>query len=107
MFTMVCSRGRTTRAGRSQTHNPKVAGSNPAPATMNDEGLADAAAANLFRLPRLHPGIPLRRPWLRHLMPRAPRSPGPPDPELTGGSSSEDGATCARAHAACVEDARN
>ena len=24
---------------------------------MNDEGLADAAAANPFRLPRLHPGI--------------------------------------------------
>ena len=39
------------------THNPKVAGSNPAPATMNDEGLADVAAANPFRLPRLHPGI--------------------------------------------------
>jgi len=38
-------------------HNPKVAGSNPAPATMNDEGLADAAAANPFRLPRLHPGV--------------------------------------------------
>src|SRR5438309_910027 len=51
MFTMVCSRGRTTRAGRSYTHNPKVAGSNPAPATMNDEGLADADAANPFRLP--------------------------------------------------------
>jgi len=30
---------------------------NPAPATMNDEGLADAGAANPFRLPRLHPGI--------------------------------------------------
>jgi hypothetical protein len=42
-----------------RTHNPKVAGSNPAPATMNDEGLADAAAANPFRLPRLHPGIGL------------------------------------------------
>jgi hypothetical protein len=38
-------------------HNPKVAGSNPAPATMNDEGLADVAAASPFRLPRLHPGI--------------------------------------------------
>jgi hypothetical protein len=24
---------------------------------MNDEGLADAATANPFRLPRLHPGI--------------------------------------------------
>src|SRR4029453_10690876 len=31
-----------------------------APATMNDEGLADAAAADPFRLPRLHPGIGLR-----------------------------------------------
>jgi hypothetical protein len=38
-------------------HNPKVVGSNPAPATMNDEGLADVEAANPFRLPRLHPGI--------------------------------------------------
>ena len=38
-------------------HNPKVAGSNPAPATMNDEGLADVEAANPFRLPRNHPGI--------------------------------------------------
>jgi hypothetical protein len=38
------------------SHNPKVAGSNPAPATMNDEGLADAGAANPFRLPRNHPG---------------------------------------------------
>ena len=28
-----------------------------APATMNDEGLADASAANPFRLPRLYPGI--------------------------------------------------
>ena len=35
----------------------KVAGSNPAPASMNDEGLADAKAANPFRLPRLYPGI--------------------------------------------------
>ena len=26
------------------------------PATIDDEGLADAAAANPFRLPRLHPG---------------------------------------------------
>src|SRR3989441_11851105 len=38
-------------------HNPKVAGSNPAPATIDDEGLADVAAANPFRLPRNHPGI--------------------------------------------------
>jgi len=43
--------------GLEPTHNPKVAGSNPAPATIDDEGLADAAAANPFRLPRLHPGI--------------------------------------------------
>src|SRR5439155_4579350 len=28
-------------------HNPKVAGSKPAPATINDEGLADANAATL------------------------------------------------------------
>jgi hypothetical protein len=39
-----------------RAHNPKVAGSNPAPATIDDEGLADAAAANPFRLPRLYPG---------------------------------------------------
>src|SRR5882724_5824686 len=43
------------RAWPSCTHNPKVAGSNPAPATIDDEGLADVAAANPFRLPRLHP----------------------------------------------------
>ena len=30
---------------------------NPAPATIDDEGLADVHAANPFRLPRLHPGI--------------------------------------------------
>jgi len=33
------------------SHNPKVAGSNPVPATMNDEGLADVEAANPSRLP--------------------------------------------------------
>ena len=43
------------------SHNPKVAGSNPAPATMSDEGLADVEAANPFRLPRLHPGTLLHR----------------------------------------------
>src|SRR5207244_8405091 len=55
------------------THNPKVAGSNPAPATMNDEGLADATAASPSRLPRLHPGITItlssetsHTPWRRH-----------------------------------------
>ena len=43
------------------TQNPKVAGSNPAPATMNDEGVADREPVSPFRLPRLHPGsIPLR-----------------------------------------------
>jgi hypothetical protein len=51
-----CSSFRTRRHGLKATHNPKVAGSNPAPATMNDEGLADVAAANPFRFPRLHPG---------------------------------------------------
>ena len=40
-----------------RAHNPKVAGSNPAPATIENEGLADVEAANRFRLPRLHPGI--------------------------------------------------
>ena len=40
----------------SWANNPKVAGSNAAPATMKNEGLADAAAASPFRLPRLHPG---------------------------------------------------
>jgi hypothetical protein len=57
--------GRLWRLGSSldlkRAHNPKVAGSNPAPATMNDEGLADAGAANPFRLPRLHPGIATSR----------------------------------------------
>ena len=38
-------------------HNPKVACSNAAPATIDDEGLADVQAASPFRLPRLHPGI--------------------------------------------------
>ena len=40
-----------------RAHNPKVAGSNPAPATIENQGLADVPAANPFRLPRLHPGI--------------------------------------------------
>ena len=34
-----------------RAHNPKVAGSNPAPATLENEGLADVEAANPFRLP--------------------------------------------------------
>src|SRR5438552_9638391 len=41
------------------THNPKVAGSNPAPATIDNEGLADASPLTPFALPRLHPGIGL------------------------------------------------
>src|SRR5215470_3179029 len=46
-------------------HNPKVVGSNPTPATMNDEGLADVEAASPFALPRLHPGIGSALCWLR------------------------------------------
>src|SRR6266508_4488909 len=38
--------GCSSKPGRA--HSPKVAGSNPAPATTNDEGLADATAANPF-----------------------------------------------------------
>jgi hypothetical protein len=44
-----------SRVDLKRAHNPKVVGSNPTPATMNDEGLADIEAANPFRLPRLHP----------------------------------------------------
>jgi hypothetical protein len=36
-----------------------------APATMNDEGLADVGAASPFRLPRLHPGDSFRSPALQ------------------------------------------
>jgi hypothetical protein len=43
--------------GLNSAHNAKIAGSNPALATIDDEGLADAKAANPFGLPRLHPGI--------------------------------------------------
>jgi hypothetical protein len=70
-----------------RAHNPKVAGSNPAPATMNDEGLADAGAANPFRLPRLHPEIGSASAWLRNVTPRVTRSPDPPAAEATAGSS--------------------
>src|SRR5438093_6600362 len=56
-FLGLLSAGVGCSRGLAWAHNPKVAGSNPAPATMNDEGLADVAAANPFRLPRLHPGI--------------------------------------------------
>ena len=45
-----------------RAHNPKVAGSNPAPATIENEGLADVSAANPFRLPRNHPGSRSRNP---------------------------------------------
>jgi hypothetical protein len=43
--------GESYRSWPSRSHNPKVAGSNPAPATMSEEGLADVEAANPFRLP--------------------------------------------------------
>jgi len=56
-FRKFFARSEGCRHGLETTHNPKVAGSNPAPATMNDEGLADAETADPFRLPRLHPGI--------------------------------------------------
>jgi putative ABC transport system substrate-binding protein len=46
----------------------RVVGSQP-PATMNDEGLADATAASPFRLPRLHPGIGSAW-WLGRAWPR-------------------------------------
>jgi len=58
-FCTFFARSEGCRHGLKPTHNPKVAGSNPAPATNDDEGLKDAAAANPFRLPRLHPGIGL------------------------------------------------
>src|SRR5437016_1049433 len=45
-FLWLLSAGVGCSRGLAWAHNPKVAGSNPAPATMNDEGLADAAAAN-------------------------------------------------------------
>src|SRR5437870_5901561 len=63
-FLRLLSAGVGCRGGLAWAHNPKVAGSNPAPATMNDEGLADAEAASPFRLPRLHPGIGMSA-WLR------------------------------------------
>src|SRR6266849_4004202 len=43
--------------GLEPTHDPKAVGSNPAPATIDDERLADAGAADPLALPRLHPGI--------------------------------------------------
>jgi len=39
------------------SHNPKVVGSNPTPATKNSKELADVQAANPFALPRNYPGI--------------------------------------------------
>src|SRR5439155_7219365 len=63
-FLRLLSAGVGCRGGLAWAHNPKVAGSNPAPATMNDKGLADAEAASPFRLPRLHPGIGMSA-WLR------------------------------------------
>src|SRR5947207_7022145 len=55
LFTTCCLLGVGSIVDSRRAHNPKVAGSNPTPATMNDEGLAYAATANPFRLPRLHP----------------------------------------------------
>src|SRR5262245_37878837 len=57
---------------------------------MNDEGLADVAAANPFRLPRLHPGIGWRRltsamPGGRRLQP-CRRGAGGAGPAATGGA---------------------
>ena len=50
-----------------------------APATMNDEGLADVQAANPFRLPRLHPGLVRASASMREQMPgRVPRIPFAP-----------------------------
>src|SRR2546425_4801959 len=74
-------------------HNPKVAGSNPAPATIDDEGLADVGAANPFRLPRNHPGIGLSA-WFQHTSrPRGHRLRlvvgGSPWPWRAGGSTRE------------------
>src|SRR2546428_10717141 len=63
-FLGLLSAGVGCSRGLAWAHNPKVAGSNPAPATIDDEGLADAATANPFRLPRLHPGIGRRAPSL-------------------------------------------
>ena len=52
-----------------RSHNPKVAGSNPTPATMNDEGLADVEAANPFAFTQTSPRNRLQRGHYR----RAPR----------------------------------
>src|SRR5688572_27418904 len=57
---------------------------------MNDEGLADAGAANPFRLPRLHPGIGL-------IIREPARYPGPPFRE-SGSTSFEGGASLAVKH---------
>src|SRR3989442_10320422 len=44
------------RSWPSCTHNPKVAGSNPAPATKRNRALEDADPPRPFRLPRVCPG---------------------------------------------------
>src|SRR6267143_1462936 len=78
----MCSLWRVGRGGGSErAHNPKVAGSNPAPATIENEGLADVEAANPFRLPRLHPGMGSA--WRP-----TPHRPGPP----AGGALADVGA---------------
>src|SRR5262245_20353996 len=47
-FTRRCLWRVGSSLGLKRPHNPKVAGSNPAPATMNDEGLADVETADPF-----------------------------------------------------------
>src|SRR5881296_1163944 len=50
------------RSWPSCTHNPKVAGSNPAPATIDDEGLADVAPLTPFVYPDFTQELVQRRP---------------------------------------------
>jgi hypothetical protein len=45
----------------SHAHDPKVAGSNPAPATMNDERLAASRLLTSFVYPGVTQGVALRR----------------------------------------------
>src|ERR1700730_7928211 len=45
---------------------------------VDNEGVADPAAANPFRLPRLHPGIAPPSAWFQDVTPHATRSHDPP-----------------------------
>jgi hypothetical protein len=63
-----------------RSHNPKVAGSNPAPATTNDDGLADAKAASPFCLPDFTQESGSSSGDLKH----------PPSPALEASASSQD-----------------